>query len=80
MPNPVDGAHRPLLLVFLGLAEGSRRLRKLKLEEVCRMADPLQLSGELLRLPVRFRPLAEAIDRGQQLCQVGSRLRDRFGL
>jgi hypothetical protein len=43
------------------------------------MADPLQLSGELLGLPVRFRPLAEAVDCAQQLGQVRSRLDDRFG-
>ncbi len=43
------------------------------------MADPLELSGELLGLPIRFRPQAEAVDRRQQLGQVGARRHRRFG-
>ena len=43
------------------------------------MADPLQLSRELLGLPIRLRPLAEAIDRRQQLGQVGAPRYGRVG-
>ena len=41
------------------------------------MPDPFQLGGELRRLAVRFRTLAEAIDRAQQVRHMGAR---NFGL
>src|SRR3979411_1238174 len=78
MTDPIDGAHRPLLVVLLGLAECGRGLGKLQLEQVLYMSDPPQLGSELRGLPVRFRALAETIDRGQEFCQGEARRRHRF--
>jgi len=71
MTDPIDGAHRPLLVVLLRLAERGRGLRKLQLQQVLCMPDPSELGGELRWLPVRFRALAEAVDRAEQFAYVG---------
>jgi hypothetical protein len=80
MTNPIDWAYRPLLVVLLGLAERGRGLGKLQVEEVLGMTDAFQLGGELGGLPIRFRSLAETIDRAQQFRQVGARRQRRFGV
>src|SRR5437660_313821 len=61
--DPIDRAHRPLLVVLLSPGEQGGCFRKLQLEKVLAMPDPFQLGGELRRLAVRCRTLAEAIDR-----------------
>jgi len=79
MADPIDGAHRTLFAVLLRLAEGGRGFGELELEQVTGVPDSFQLGGKLRGLSIGLRPLAEAIDRGQQLGQVGARRRDRFG-
>src|SRR6202022_971599 len=80
MPDPIDRAYRALLVVLLRLAERGRGLGKLQLQQVLAMADPFQLGGELLRLAIRFRALAEAIDCAQQFRHVGARRHRRVCL
>jgi hypothetical protein len=71
--DPIDGAHRALLFVLLGLAEIGGRFSELQLEQVLAMPNADQLGGELLRFVVRSAALAEPIDGAQKGCEFGIR-------
>jgi hypothetical protein len=76
--DPVDGAHRPLLVVFLGLAELGGGLGEVQLQQVLAMPDSFQLGGELSRPPVAFRTRAEPFDGDEEVRHVGARRSDRI--